>query len=122
LIDYEREVFSECGAWKNFHDLEESVTLDELMCLYESAMIRQMRAVKTVAAAMGSAGDDEPEPSYSQRLKDRNSGEKNKPSKKYLKPWMVDPSVGGEVTPSFGENEVTSLPINLGYSIISDEE
>jgi hypothetical protein len=33
---------------------------------------------------------------------------------------MVDPQHGGEVTPSYGENEVASLPINLGYSIIEE--
>jgi len=37
---------------------------------------------------------------------------------KYLKPWQVDPSVGGQITPVFGEQEAASLPINLGYSII----
>ena len=122
LIDYEREVFSECGSWKNFHDLEESISLDELMCLYEAAMIRQMRAVKTVAAAMGGGGSDEPEPSYSQRRREERSGKSEPSKKKYMKPWMVDPSIGGEVSPAFGGNEVKSLPINLGYSIIGEEE
>jgi hypothetical protein len=118
LIDYEREVFSECGAWRNFHDLEECLSLDELVCLYEAALIRQNRAIRATAAAWGGGGDDYEEPSYSGRLKERREGTKKE--KKYLSPWLVDPASGGEVTPAFGENEIAVLPINLGYSIMED--
>jgi hypothetical protein len=75
--------------------------------------------MKAMAAAWGGGNNDMEEPSYSQRLRER-SGDTGKTQKSYLKPWMVDPQHGGEVTPSYGENEVASLPINLGYSIIEE--
>lgn len=53
LLDYEKEIFSECGAWRNFLDLEDSISLDELIILYESSMERQHRVMKVMAAAMG---------------------------------------------------------------------
>ncbi len=61
LVDYELEVFAECGAWKNIWDLEESLSLEELMDLYEATMERQHRMMKAVAAAMGAdvGGDEE---------------------------------------------------------------
>jgi len=89
------------------------------MCLYEAAMIRQTRAIKAMAAGWGGGGDSEPEPSYSARLK-KQSGEPEK--KSYLPPWAVDPSQGGEVTPVYGKDQIASLPIKLGYSIIDSEE
>lgn len=60
LVDYESEVFSECGAWKNFHDLEDSLCLDELMQLYETSIERQNRIIKTLAGAMGATFEEEP--------------------------------------------------------------
>ena len=62
---YEKEVFSECGAWKNFDDLEDSLTLEELLELYDSASERQIRIAKVIAGSMG-AEFDEPESSSSQ--------------------------------------------------------
>lgn len=59
LVDFEREVFSECGAWKNFHDLEDSLSLDELMELFEASIERQNRIIKTLASAMGATFEDE---------------------------------------------------------------
>jgi hypothetical protein len=82
-------------------------------------MIRQSRAIKAMASAWGGSGDNSEEPSYSQRLREKSGDTSSE--RTYLKPWMVDPSHGGEVTPAYGENEVSSLPINLGYSIISQE-
>lgn len=90
------------------------------MCLYESAMIRQGRAMKAMAAAWGGGGGDDPEPSYSARLREEK-GEKKEKKKSYLPSWAIDPKQGGEVTPAYGEKEVSSLPINLGYSIIDNE-
>lgn len=59
LVDFEREVFSECGAWKNFHDLEDSLSLDELMELFEASIERQNRIIKTLASAMGATFEEE---------------------------------------------------------------
>ena len=87
------------------------------MCLYESAMVRQGRAIRAAAAAWGGGSEDYEEPSYSARLR----GEREKKEKTYLSPWLVDPEKGGEVTPTYGENEISVLPINLGYSIIEEE-
>lgn len=90
--------------------------MDELVCLYESAMIRQSRAIRAMGAAWGGGDENYEEPSYSKRLREQ-SGDKIA-EKKYLSPWLVDPAHGGEVTPAFGEEQVAVLPINLGYSII----
>jgi hypothetical protein len=85
-------------------------------------MIRQSRAMRAAAAAMGGGGDsDYEEPSYSERLRSRKGEVSNKPSKSYLDPWMIDPSQGGEVTPAYGKDQVAVLPINLGYSIIETD-
>jgi hypothetical protein len=101
----EKEVFAECGAWKNFHDMEESLSLDELVALYDITLERQDRLLRTMAAALG-AEVEEPQRS--------DSKEKPQPA------WSIDPSKGGEATPLYSENEVASLPINLGYSIIEE--
>lgn len=88
------------------------------MCLYEAAMIRQGRAIRAMAAAWGGGGEQEPEPSYSARLKEEKNPQPKK--KSYLPSWAIDPKQGGETTPAYGEKEVSSLPINLGYSIINE--
>lgn len=62
LLDLEKEVFSECGAWKNFADLEDSLVLEELFELYNSAVERQGRLLKTVAAAFGADISEESKP------------------------------------------------------------
>lgn len=76
--------------------------MDELVVLYEAVIDRQNTLIKTIAMAMGA------------EIQDDSSSKDDK----YLKPWQVDPSVGGQITPVFGEQEAASLPINLGYSII----
>ena len=82
-------------------------------------MVRQTRAMKAASAAWGGGGDHEEEPSYSKRLR----GEKSKkPEKRYTPTWLIDPSKGGEATPVFGQNEAQALPINLGYTIMGEEE
>ena len=48
----------EVGAWKNFYDLEDSLTLEELMELYDSAVERQMRLMRTIGSALGAEFDD----------------------------------------------------------------
>lgn len=113
LIDYEREVFAECGAWHNFIDLEDSLSLDELMELYDVTMERQNRVMRMMVAAMG--GDPGPEPEK------RSRGEESNEKKDYLPAYAVDPSKGGEARPLYSEEDVLSLPINLGYEIISEE-
>lgn len=113
LIDYEREVFAECGAWKNFWDLEESLSLDELMELFDISIERQNRVMRMMAAAMG-ADIDEPEP---RRDRDFDNDKSH-----YRPAFAVDPTKGGEARPLFGEEDVLSLPINLGYGIIEADE
>ncbi len=49
----------EVGAWKNFDTLEKSLTLMELIELYDAAKDRQQRMMKTIAAAFGAEFDDE---------------------------------------------------------------
>jgi hypothetical protein len=86
-------------------------------------MNRQSRAMKAASAAWGGSSGDHEEPSYSRRLRDNANGNDSKrPNKKYTPPWLVDPARGGEVTPVFGNNEAKSLPINLGYSIIDNND
>lgn len=115
----EQEVFCECGAWKNFHDLEESLSLDELIVLYEATVERHSRAMKTMAAASGAEiSDDQSAIQYIYS----DSESKKSEERSYRSAALVDPKVGGEVTPAFGESEVYKLPINLGYSIIEGEQ
>ena len=47
---------------------------------------------------------------------------KTSKEKEYIQPWMADPNKGGEVTPAYGNEEIQMLPINLGYSILEEEE
>lgn len=41
------------GAWSNFDELEDSLTLDELIELYESQMDAELRLMKTLGRFMG---------------------------------------------------------------------
>lgn len=43
----------ESGSWRNFEEMEDNLTLDELMILYERTSERQQRLIKAVAAAFG---------------------------------------------------------------------
>jgi len=115
----EQEVFCECGAWKNFLDLEESLSLDELIVLYEATVERQSRALKSMAAAAGAEISDDQ--SAIQYIYSDSDSEKSE-ERSYRPAALVDPKFGGEVTPAFGESEVHKLPINLGYSIIEGEQ
>lgn len=92
---------AECGAWKSFLDLEENLSLDELMQLYEASMKRQERLIKTIASALGAEFDDD--------------DEESKESKK-LKKWQYDPKTGGHIEDTVSERDIRSLPINLGYT------
>lgn len=115
----EQEVFCECGAWKNFLDLEESLSLDELIVLYEATVERNSRAMKMMAAASGAeVSDDQSAIQYIYS----DSESKKSEERNYRPAALIDPKVGGEVTPVFGESEVYKLPINLGYSIIEGEQ
>jgi hypothetical protein len=88
-------VFCECGAWLNFVQLEDSLTLDELLELYSGSLKRQSRLMKTMAAAMGAEvpDDDEEEASL----------------------------YSGQSSNSYNINnqkDLGFLPINLGYETI----
>lgn len=109
---FEREVFCECGSWKNFLELEDSLSLDELLELYEAAMERQERLLRITAAAMGA---DVPPPEPSRR--DRSNG-----NKELLPAYAIDPTKGGQAKDTVSEEDVFSLPINLGYEIIDNSE
>ena len=41
------------GPWKNFEELEESLTLEELLSLYESVTDKEDRMVRNMAAIFG---------------------------------------------------------------------
>lgn len=55
----------ESGAWKNFDELEESLTLDELTLLYERTSERQQRVMKMMAAAWGGGSEEDEVVHYS---------------------------------------------------------
>lgn len=115
LTILEQEVFCECGAWKNFYDLETSLSLDELIVLYEAAVERQQRLLTSVASAMGAEVDM---PDNSDKYVYSDSDETSRDDKQYLPMYAVDHERGGEVEPVYGEDQIQQLPINLGYSII----
>jgi hypothetical protein len=52
LILYESEVFT-LGVWKNFEELESSLTLNELLELYSSIKKQEMRQLKMHLKAQG---------------------------------------------------------------------
>lgn len=87
--------------------------------LYEATVERQSRAMKAMAAAWG-GGSDDVESAIQYVYSDSESNKGN--DRSYVPPALIDPKVGGEVTPAFGEEEIYKLPINLGYSIIEDEQ
>lgn len=49
----EKEIFAECGVWKNFDDLEESLSLEELIELYDVTMKRFERQAEVIVMALG---------------------------------------------------------------------
>ena len=84
--------------------------------LYEAASERQNRLAKVIGAAFGAEfPDEDPYPFL-------NSDSEQEKEKKHAKPWMIDPKQGGEVTPTYGQDEIAMLPINLGYSIIEKQD
>lgn len=99
-------------------DLEESLSLDELVVLYEMTLERQSRAMRTLAAAMGGSSEDD-----SSMIKYVYSDDDSpRQEKQYTPAYMVDPKAGGEVEPIYGEQQIQQLPINVGYSIINSEQ
>lgn len=116
LTILEQEVFCECGAWKNFYDLEISLSLDELIVLYEAAIERQQRLLSSVAAGMG-AEIDLPDNSDKYVYSDSDF-DNSRSDKQYVPMYAMDQERGGEVEPVYGEDQIQQLPINLGYSII----
>lgn len=56
LADYEAEVFVEVGAWKDYDDLEEHITLDELFLTFEKIMEKQKRQLETMYGPLGGGG------------------------------------------------------------------
>lgn len=99
-------------------DLEESLSLDELVVLYEMTLERQSRAMRTLAAAMGGGSEDDS--SMIQYV--YSDSDSPQSERKYTPSYMVDPKRGGEVEPIYGEEQIQQLPINVGYSIINSEQ
>ena len=91
---------AECGAWVNFIELEDSLSLDELLQLHETTMDRQQHLMKTIAAALGA---------------DMSGGEEERSP---IPTGSYDPKTGGYLGAVEDENDVQALPINLGYSKI----
>ncbi len=118
LIDIEGEVFAECGAWKNYIDLEDSLSLDELMALYETAMKREERMMRMIGSAMGAEFDDDGPPGPTTR----DSKDGKAPEKKKVIPGSYDPKKGGYLGDVVHGKDAKSLPIGLGYSTIKKEE
>lgn len=58
-------MFSDCGSWKNFHDLEDSLTLEELAELFDIAVEKQNRFAKLLAAMNGVELEDSDSVKYS---------------------------------------------------------
>lgn len=83
-------MFCEVGAWKDYEELEESLTLDELFLTYEAATERQTRLLKTVAAAWGGS-----------------VAEENPSASSDIPGTIVDPKTGQTLT-LFGYREVKS--------------
>lgn len=50
---------TEVGAWRSFDELEDWLTLTELMTLYDMTITKQNRFMKTIASAMGAEFEDE---------------------------------------------------------------
>ena len=106
---YESEVFAECGAWKNFIDLEDSLSLDELIELYDMSIERQNRLAKIVASALGADVSDMP------------SKYDDVPTQTdVVHPSLYDPRKGGRIPDAEEGDYIESLPIGLGYSIIEE--
>jgi len=80
-------------------ELEDCLSLDELMELYGSSMERQNRLMKVIAAAMGADVSD-----------DREDQKVNK--------HLYDPAKGGQLEDASTGNDVAALPINVGYTKI----
>lgn len=100
LVDLEKEVFSDCGAWKNFHDLEDSLTLEELSELYDIAVERQNRMIKMMAAINGVD------------LEDNNGVSSDK---------RIPMSSDDRVIPIRGADDISQLGYGLGYESASSE-
>lgn len=98
--------------------MEDSLSLDELIVLYEMTLERQSRAMRTLAAAMGGGSDD----STSMIRYVYSDDDSEKPEKQYVPSYLSDPRSGGEIEPIYGEQQVQQLPINVGYSIINSEQ
>lgn len=76
------------GAWKSFHELEENMTLDELVELYASILETRTEEFKNMARANGAKfKEDEPDEDAFNRVLDQvksRSGEQQEDEKKTL--------------------------------------
>lgn len=99
MLDIEKEVFSDCGAWKNFLDLEESLTLEELGELYDIAVEKQNRFIKMMGAMQG-VEFEEPSNVYSKKGEDD---------------WMKPTNERYLITP--GAQELEDFQYGLGYEL-----
>lgn len=51
-------MFKEIGAWKSYEELEESLTLDELLYLYSEVISSEVRNFQNTVLAFGGSSDD----------------------------------------------------------------
>lgn len=99
----EKEVFVECGAWKNFVELEEELTLEELAELYDATVEKQNRIIKVLGMAQGLEFEESSDVSYQKGQDDW----KKPPSEKYF------------IT---GEDDLVDFPYGLGYEVAAPQD
>jgi hypothetical protein len=91
-------IFLEAGAWKSIEELEDILILEELIYLYEQAVKKERRLMRTVASAMGADIGDDDDEEY------RPTGR------------TFDSETGGYVPDSINSGkDVSMLPISIGY-------
>jgi hypothetical protein len=88
----EAYVFAETGAWKSFEELEEEMTLNELMFLVSACRRSDYKRIKMFAMAQGAEVD----------IDDEDYGFS-----------IGNPGSGKEAVSGF---EASHLPIGLGYA------
>lgn len=113
----EKEVFSDCGAWKNFHDLEDSLTLEELGELYDIAVEKQNRFMKMMAALQGVELEDTSDVQSNKKAVPRSSEEALQ--------WVAEQerlNPSGEGTTNItSADDLTGFQYGLGYEVISSD-
>lgn len=59
MLKYEKKVFSSVGAWKSMEEMEECLSIDELLHSYEGVMDTEWEMQKMIARAMGAEINEE---------------------------------------------------------------